>query len=217
MQPKSLLLFTLVIAGMFFLYAETTHTDKNDEQSKTPEQHEFFDLGMTIEEFKSAYESKIPSNESLLLSLANARSDTRIFFEEKVQNTKLPLCSLNNANLTATDDFYAFKFNCADVEMKIYPNKATGKINKIEVATKPFSHTTNAEKTFLLIIQSTVFSIALEVFDPKMNEQEYRESMIKRFYSNFDVNYLLTDTLRCKATKKENVVTLMARHKDLKD
>ena len=211
----------LIFAVLFF--TACGNANKPEESASTPkantqqsQSNKNLDLGMTFEQFQTVYESEI-SNGELMISLDNAHSDTKIFFAEKMKSCELPLYSLKNATVTSTENGYLCKFKCADVDMRISKDPTTENISKIEIITKPFYHTTNAEKTFLLLIQSTVFSLTVGIFAPEMKQQEYREMMIKRFYSNPDVNYLLNDKVRCRLIRKDDLWVLQARAKDLDD
>ena len=80
---------------------------------------------------------------------------------------------------------------------------------------EPFYDRTKAEKTFYLMAQYTVWSLAAQVFSSNMEEQKYRESAIKRLYSNINQDYMMNGNIRYKAVQNGKVVSLFIEAKDL--
>ena len=161
-------------------------------QSKTTQRTEekILNFGMTFEEFREVYEEKVLLNESPLMSLDNAEIE---------KNENAINCTLKDVGIM----------------MVIFKDVKTEKINRIAVLAEPFYDRTKAEKTFYLMAQYTVWSLAAQVFSSNMEEQKYRESAIKRLYSNINQDYMMNGNIRYKAVQNGKVVSLFIEAKDL--
>lgn len=184
---KFLILATLIMLALF-VYGRISKT--TPEAKVSPKALKSLDLGMTFEEFKKAYDEKVMQNES-------------------------PLISLENAVIEDNKDSIVCKLEEVGIVMVIFTETESGKISRIAVLAEPFYNRTKEEKTFYLVAQSTVWSLAAEVFSPNMEQQKYRESAIKRIYNNRNIDYMMNGDIRYKAVQNGKVVALFIEAKDL--
>lgn len=94
------------------------------------------------------------------------------------------------------------------VKMTIETENREGNITKIMVTAQPFKNANRDEKTKTLLLQSTVFSLAAMVFNPEMENQSYREKVIRLLYENIDQKDVTSGNLKCKAIKEGDRVIL---------
>ncbi len=151
------------------------------------------DLGMTFEQFKIAYEEEVVKND-------------------------LPSVSMSNINVkNYKDNIFCYFSN---VVMTVGVDKTSGNINSITVTTDPLEYPTKSERTYALLQQSEVWSLAAMVFDPDMEQQDYRESILKKLYSIIQnnstrVSNMVEGNARYRADQKRSAIYLILEAKDL--
>ena len=188
---KILLLLTiLLVTAVTFNKMQNKSVKVSQIKTIQRTEEKVLNLGMTFEEFREVYEEKVLLNESPLMSLDNAEIE---------ENENTINCTLKDVGIM----------------MVIFKDVKTEKINRIAVLAEPFYDRTKAEKTFYLMAQYTVWSLAAQVFSSNMEEQKYRESAIKRLYSNINQDYMMNGNIRYKAVKNGKVVSLFIEAKDL--
>ena len=147
------------------------------------------DLGMTLDEFKAAYNQKAVENELAELSLDN------VTVEEKPDKSGV-LCYFG------------------DVVMMVDVSPSSGLVSKISVGAKPFTKTSKAEKTKILLLQSTVWGLSSMVFNPVMENQQYRESALKRILSGRNTDYMISGSIKIAAVQIEDLLTINIEPRD---
>ena len=150
---------------------------------------EVLNLGMTLDSFKKAYNHKAMENELLSLSLDN------VTIEEK-------------------DDKSGVLCYFGDVVMMIDVDKSSGLVNKISVASEPFTNANRTKKTQILLLQSVVWGLSSMVFNPVMENQKYRESALRRILSNPNTDYMISGNIKIAAIRIDNFLIITIEPKD---
>lgn len=189
---EKILLLLTVFMLICFSFNKLTNKSVKISQTKVTQRMEekVLNLGMTFEEFREIYEEKVLLNGS-------------------------PIISLDNAEIEENENAINFTFKDIGIMMVIFKEAKTEKINRIAVLAEPFRNHTETEKIFLLVAQSTVWSLAAQVFSSNMEQQKYRESAIKRLYSSMNQDYMMNGNIRYKAVQNGKVVALFIEAKDL--
>ena len=147
------------------------------------------DLGMTLDKFRAAYNQKAVENELAELSLDNVTT------EEKADKSGV-LCYFG------------------DVVMMVDVSPSSGLVSKISVGSKPFAKTSKAEKTKILLLQSTVWGLSSMVFNHVMENQQYRESALKRILSGRNTDYMISGNIKIAAVQVDDVLMITIAPRD---
>ena len=150
---------------------------------------EALNLGLTLDSFKKAYNHKAMENELLSLSLDN------VTIEEKDDKSRV-LCYFG------------------DVVMMIDVDKSSGLVNKISVASEPFTNANRTKKTQILLLQSVVWGLSSMVFNPVMENQQYRESALRRILSNPNTDYMISGNIKIAAIRIDNFLIITIEPRD---
>ena len=150
---------------------------------------EALNLGLTLDSFKKAYNHKAMENE--LLSL-----------------------SLNNVTIEEKDDKSGVLCYFGDVVMMIDVDKSSGLVNKISVASEPFTNANRTKKTQILLLQSVVWGLSSMVFNPVMENQQYRESALRRILSNPNTDYMISGNIKIAAIRIDNFLIITIEPRD---
>ena len=209
MDPKGktnlfVLLFILVITPIitygYFNYqnsqktAVLTSSNKIDKDSiqKQNTYPKILDLGITFKEFETKYRRKVDENES-------------------------PLLHFNE--YTFIDDNQRVYGRILGAKLFISINNRTKKIERIEVWAELFGNKSDSESTIILLTQASVWSLAASIFDPSMENDVYRENMLKRLYDGVKkrlYDKIVVDDLRYESSiYDKNTIVLSIVAKDL--
>lgn len=150
---------------------------------------EVLNLGMTLDSFKKAYNQRAIENEFVALSLDN------VTIEEK-------------------DDKSGVLCYFGDVVMMIDIEKSSGLVNKISVAAEPFTNANSTKKTQILLLQSTVWSLSSMVFNSVMENQQYRESALRRILSNPNTDYMISGNIKIAAIRIDDFLIITIEPRD---
>lgn len=147
------------------------------------------DLGMTLDEFKTAYNQKAIENDLTALAFDN------VTFEEKSEGGGV-LCYFG------------------DVVMMIDVDKSSNLVNKISVGAEPFTYANRTKKTQILLLQSVVWGLSSMVFNPTMENQQYRESALKRILSGRNTDYMISGNIKIAAFQVGDVLMITIEPRD---
>ena len=150
---------------------------------------EVLNLGMTLDSFKKAYNHKAMENELLSLSLDN------VTIEEK-------------------DDKSGVLCYFGDVVMMIDVDKSSGLVTQISVASEPFTNANRTKKTQIMLLQSVVWGLSSMVFNQVMENQQYRESALRRILSNPNTDYMISGNIKIAAIRIDNFLIITIEPKD---
>ena len=150
---------------------------------------EVLNLGMTLDSFKKAYNHKAMENELLSLSLDN------VTIEEKADKSGV-LCYFG------------------DVVMMIDVDKSSGLVTQISVASEPFTNANRTKKTQIMLLQSVVWGLSSMVFNQVMENQQYRESALRRILSNPNTDYMISGNIKIAAIRIDNFLIITIEPKD---
>ena len=150
---------------------------------------EVLNLGMTLDSFKKAYNHKAMENELLSLSLDN------VTIEEK-------------------DDKSGVLCYFGDVVMMIDVDKSSGLVTQISVASEPFTNANRTKKTQIMLLQSVVWGLSSMVFNQVMENQQYRESALRRILSNPNTDYMISGNIKIAAIRIDNFLIITIEPRD---
>ena len=141
------------------------------------------DLGITLDEFKMAYNQKAYENELPSLSLPY------IPIEDKNSKSKA---------------YYSYS---GDVVIMFDIAPSSKHISKILVCSSPFQkNIIKSKKVRILALQSVVWGFAAMVFSSTMENQWYRESVLKKIISERNVGYMISGNIKIASTQVDDIL-----------
>ena len=164
MKNKSIVINVLVLLVIFICVGCSNNNQIEDETKKA------LNLGMTFEQFKNKY-----NEQSKKITQNDVGASLFMLFDENIAEHNSP----------ANDYLCIFSFSDSnDVFLTVGIDEKTKNIWYINVLASADKSTTKDEIKTTLILQSTVYAIAVSVFNSKWENQSYRESKLKSLYDN---------------------------------
>ena len=139
-------------------------------------------IGITLEEFKKRY------NENVLKSEITEGLKAKLLLDNESEGN---VYEMGNT-----------------VKLVIETSWREDLITEIRVKARPLKNTTREEKVKIMLIQSTVFSLAAMIFNSEIEKQSYREKVIRLLYENMDKKNVTSGNLKCETRQQGDEVII---------
>ena len=153
----------------------------------------------------SVNQSRKYSHATEVLNLGMTLDSFKKAYNHKAMENELLSLSLDNVTIEEKADKSGVLCYFGDVVMMIDVDKSSGLVTQISVASEPF---TNANRT------KVVWGLSSMVFNPVMENQQYRESALRRILSNPNTDYMISGNIKIAAIRIDNFLIITIEPKD---